>query len=408
MRREWFTTGVIVVIVTAFAVWYLTTASGCDPASGVCVQMAPWAVPALLLIIGIGAGIMLFSLASTSASKTQKAAESLKPKVGSRNGKSEAREPEAGAAREAGEAAQAKNATEEKPLQDWTETLNELEAVLKATEEKFLSDQDDARARILNLAPKGNSPVEGEELIAREAAMEQSARRLQEPGQILTRRDSGTNTQEEEVRIRNERLLSIERWGQEAVRLSKELLRMEQDILASRESLLEVEMQLRSEFEGLTVEWNRFVANESSLLEAVQHLTAALGVGPVPPTAGGVMQLAGLSRPQPSPSPVDTPAEDTLPPSSSVPGTRKELIDGDLEQRGPPIGPVRVTKKEAVERMKKAARIAKEARDGGQATTEVHKVLKLALVSFKAGDFEDAVKHSEEVLEILSGPPSAP
>ncbi len=96
-----------------------------------------------------------------------------------------------------------------------------------------------------------------------------------------------------------------------------------------------------------------------------------------------------------------------MPPPSPAPGTRKELSGGALEYCRPSIGPVRVTKNEAVERLKKTAHIARKARDG-QGMAEVRRILKMALVSLKAGNFEDMVRHSEEVLDILRGALPAP
>ncbi len=407
MRRDWFATGAIVVVATAFAVWYLTELQGCDPVSGVCYQAAWWGVPSLLLLIGIGAGIMVFSIALTRGSNAQEATEAPRPEADARDRKLETQEPDAGGTRRAGKAPPAKDTAGEKPPQDWTGRLDELNAVLQATEERIRSDQEVARAR-LNHAMKENSTVEPEELIASEAAMKPSPRRLQQPDQTLTRLDIGVPPQQGEARMQNKRLLSIEHWGQEAVRLTKELLRKEKDLLASRGKLLEVEKQLRSEFEALTGEWNWFIVNESSLLESVEQLIADLGPVPAPPKAGSVMSPTKKSPQRPSPPPAPTPAEDTLPSSSPVSSNRKELIGGDLEQVAPAIGPVRVTKNEAMERMKEAARIAQMARDGGRGMTEVREILELAWVSFKAGDFEDTMKHSKEVLEILGGAPPAP
>ncbi len=73
MRRDWFVTGTIVVVATAFAVLYLMSAEGCDPASGVCTETAPWTIPTLLLVFAVGAGIMLFSITSSGTSKSQEA-----------------------------------------------------------------------------------------------------------------------------------------------------------------------------------------------------------------------------------------------------------------------------------------------------------------------------------------------
>ncbi len=55
-----------------------------------------------------------------------------------------------------------------------------------------------------------------------------------------------------------------------------------------------------------------------------------------------------------------------------------------------------------------AVRVAKIAHDDGQGTAEVRKILELARASFRAGDFEDTVRHAEIVLEILRGAPPPP
>ncbi len=335
VRRDWFVTGTIVVVATAFAVGYLMTAEGCDPISGVCFQTAWWGVPSLLLVIGIGAGIMLFSIASTGTSKSQEATE-------------------------------AKNGTEEEPLQDWTETLNELETVIQATEEKILSDQEDARARIPTAHE--TSTVEGEEIIASEAVAEQSHRLIQEA---------------EDVGIQSERLLSIEGWVQEAIQLSEEIIWKEKDLVESRKSLMELEEQLRSGFEVLTAEWDSLVARDRSLLLAVRHLIGALGAGRIPLTDEGV-----------------------VPPSLS-PVARSEPLGSESRPGVPSVGALRVTRTDAVERMKKALQSVK-VRAHTQDMPEVRNMLNLALASLKAGHFEDTVRHSEEVLEILRGDPSGP
>ncbi len=349
MRRDWFATGAIAVVAAALAVWYLTEVEGCDPVSGACFQAAWWTVPGLLLILAIGAGIMFFSIASTGTAKSQGATE-------------------------------VKNGTREEPLHDWTGTLNELEALIQATEEKILADQEDVRARMLTA--KETPTVEAGEIVGSGAAAEES-RRVQRGDQNLPEQEAGMSPQTENVRTQNERLISIERWTQEAIRLSEEVLWKENDLVESRKHLLDLEEQLRSEFDVLTTEWDSLVARDRSLLLAVRHLIGALGAGRFPPQ------------------------DDAVSPAPPWPVTRKEPSGSELGPGVPSVGTVRVSKNDAVERMKKAVQGAKRAPDDRQDMPEVHNILKLALVSFRAGDFEDTIRHSEEVLEILRGAPSA-
>ncbi len=341
--------GAIVVVATALAVWYLTETEGCDPVTGACFQAAWWTVPGLLLILAVGAGIMLFSIASTGTAKSQGARE-------------------------------AKNGTGEEPLHDWTGRLNELEDVIQATEEKILADQEDVQARILSA--NQTAAVEGGELVAGRAVVE-GRQRIHQADQILPNREARTSPQAEDVMTPNERLVSIERWVQEAIRLSEEILSKENDLVESRKHLLELEEQLRSEFDVLTTEWDSLVARDRSLLMAVRHLIRALGAGRFPLTDEAVL------------------------PPPALPVAREEPFGSESEPGVPSVGPVRVTENDAVERMKKAVQGAKRAPDDRQDMPEVHNILKLALVSFRAGDFEDTIRHSEEVLEILRGAPSA-
>ena len=349
MRRDWFVTGAIAVVAALVAIWYLTDLEGCDPVTGVCYQAAWWTVPGLLLIIAGGAGIILFSVGSTATPESQEAIE-------------------------------VKNGTGEEPLHDWTGTLNELEAVIQAAKKKILADRADVQARI---QPANQAPaVEGGEVFASEAAAERR-RRIQQAGQTLPEQEAGTSPQTEDVMTQSERLVSIERWTQEAIRLSEEVLWKENDLVESRKRLLDLEEQLRSESDVLTTEWDSLVERDRSLLLAVRHLIGALGVGRFPLVDNAVR------------------------PPSSLPIVRKELSEDALGAEAPPVDQVRVTKDEAVERMMKAVQSALKNPDTRDSSV-VQDMLNLALVSFKAGEFEDAVRHSEEVLEILRGSPSGP
>ncbi len=349
MRRDWFGTGAILVAATAFAVWYVTASEGCDPVSGVCYQAVWWAVPSLLLVLAIGAGIMFFSISSTGTPKSQEATE-------------------------------AKNGTVEEPLHDWTKTLNELDAVIRATEKKILADRADVWARIQSA--NQSAGVEGGDVVP-DGAVAGRSRQIRQADQILPERKAETSPQTENVMTQNERLFSIEQWTREAIRLSEEVLWKENDLVESRKRLLDLEEQLRSESDVLTTEWDSLVERDRSLLLAVRHLIGALGVGRVPLVDNAVR------------------------PPSSLPSVRKELSEAALGAEAPPVDQVRVTKNEAVERMKKAVQSARKNPDARD-SSDVQDMLNLALVSFKAGEFEDAVRHSEEVLEILRGSPSGP
>lgn len=321
---------------------------------------------------------MLYSLVPTSASKRQEAPEALKPDIGTRDETSIAQGLDAEGARKVGELAPATLAAGEKSSEGWAEALSQLEKLLAEVE--LPSVREGAQARPNHEVPE-------------RSIVEHSPGRKQQPERALSHQEKATATKKGVGKTQTEALLSIQRWGQEAVRLSKELLRSERDLLASRESLSELEEQLRSELEAATAERNRFVSEETSLFEAIRHLSAALEAIYVPTTAGSAT------------SPEDSPQRH--PPPSSVLDTRTFTGPG-LKQVVTSTGPVQVKKNEAFGRLKKAAQVARKADDDGKGTTEVLKILELAVASFKTGDFEDAVKHSEAALEILRGAPPEP
>ncbi len=346
MRRDWFVTGAIVVVATAFGLLYLMSPEGCDPVSGLCTQRATWEIPILLLVLAVGAGVMLFSVNSSGPSKSGKTPE-------------------------------AKKGSEEEPLRNLTETLSELEAVIQTTEKKILSDHEVVQARMLTA--REAPTVEARGIVASGAVTEKRPH-VQEAGQSLSEQEAGKSSQAEDVMTPNERLVSIERWTLEAIRLSEEVLGKENDLIESRKRLLDLEEQLRSESDVLTTDWDSFVERDRSLLLEVRRLIGTLGVGRFPLVDNAVR------------------------PPSSLPSVRKALSDA-LGAEAPPVDQVRVTKNEAVERMKKAVQSARKAPDTRDSSV-VQDMLNLALVSFKVGEFEDAVRHSEEVLEILRGSPS--
>ena len=65
MRLDFMASGVIVVIATVLGAWYLATVEKCEPAPGgreLCTFVAPWARPAIFLLMGIGIATFGFSI----------------------------------------------------------------------------------------------------------------------------------------------------------------------------------------------------------------------------------------------------------------------------------------------------------------------------------------------------------
>jgi len=204
----------------------------------------------------------------------------------------------------------------------------------------------------------------------------------------------------------------IDRREQETIRLAEELVRKEKEIVSQREALLELEKQLRAELEFLGGERTRLVTKEKSIVEVERYLASAL-------EAAGV-ELPSLEAPV-APKPVERthekvperpvalspepPKVEVAPPPSTP--KRKESIDEDFEKAVETHPTPRTTKNDAVERMTKALEVAKRARDSGQDVTEVRRILKQARAAFDAGNYDEAVKESDRILDMLRLAPVA-
>ena len=109
---------------------------------------------------------------------------------------------------------------------------------------------------------------------------------------------------------------------------------------------------------------------------------------------------------EPPAAPFPEPLKREVPPQVPSP-KKRESIDEDFERVVETTHTTRVTKNDAVEHMTKALEIAKRARDSGQDVTEVRRILKQARAAFDGGNYEEAVKDSDRILDMLRAAPLA-
>ena len=198
--------------------------------------------------------------------------------------------------------------------------------------------------------------------------------------------------------MQNERTASYRQREEEFTSLMEALTRRMRDQESNTAALSAMEMTLKEELEKLAGERQRLVAKERNLLEAEKSLASVL-------EASGIEweTTAPPSKPYPMERPPAPEPRGAPPPP---PPKHKETLEQEFE-RVVAAGNPRMGKSDAIDRMNKALEVAKRARDAGQDVTDVRKILKNARTAFENQNWEEAVRLSEQIVEMLASTPAA-
>ena len=436
MRRDWFVTGTIVVVAAAIAVVYLSRVTGCEPSpstgTSTCYSTTPWSLPIVLLVMGIGAAIMVFSIVPLRKWRAKRSVilpdDPIEGRLGiddrnidNHNFSQPKKEPKGrSAARDLGAANKfqrreadfetaprmkddepGKTTPEEKRLRDWAARLAEREAALRLIEERLRWEQEERDSDILALGRKPNPRIERDEVdTMREAAMAGILARLDTMERRVTRQETLAAREANPGQAStDQRLASTERLEETAKRLAEELDLDRRDLFAATDSVLELARDLRSREAALRAELDEFIGDAPSGEDVVAR-EAMDGTGvepsvaevktlepqsdePTPPKRIAAEPDFGL-RPRPAPSPASNIA------SESDAG---RAIEGTAR-----IG---VTKGVAVEHISEVLQAARKAVRSARDVTEVREILEKARASFDAGQYEEAMRQSDRILTLL-------
>ena len=431
LRRDWFVTGTIVVVAAAIAVVYLTGVGGCEssPSTGTstCYSTTPWSLPIVLLVMAIGAAIIVFSIVPVQWVRAMQAAvrkddpaeeplwvgERLSndddvlqiKKVPKTRGatrvfgadKFEGREADLEKAARVKREAPLRTTAEERRLRDWAEKLAQREAIVQETEERLRREREELDSRILAPARSPDPGGERDETGATlEAGMSGILARLETIERRLARQETVAASKGNlDVTLKDERLASTERLERIAKRLTDELDLDGRDLLAERESLLELEEDMQSREEALRAELDQFIG--SGLLSSEER--TADDVKSVPPSPTDVKDLERKGA-EPAPPKQIAAEPDLRPPLTATPagkntsgGDSGKAIEGTLTNL--------VTKGVAVEHISEVLQAAKKAVRSARDVTEVREILERARASFDAGQYEEAMRQSDRILTLL-------
>ena len=436
MRRDWFVTGTIVVVAAAIAVVYLSRVSGCEPSpstgTSTCYSTAPWSLPIVLLVMGIGAAIMVFSIVPLRRSKAKRSVilpdEPIEGRLGidDRNidnydfsqpkrepkGRSAARDLGAAKKFQRGEAdfetaprmkddELGKTTPEEKRLRDWAARLAEREAALRAIEERP-REQDNRDSQILALGRKPNPRIEREEIdTMREAAMAGILARLDTMERRVTRQETLTAREANPggQASRDQRFASTERLEETAKRLAEELDLDGRDLFAATDSVLELARDLQSREAALRAELDEFIGGSPSGDDVVAR--EAVDAASVEPSVAELKTLEPQGVEPPPPKRIVAEPELELRPRlapSPASNIASESGAGRAIEGAARIG---VTKGVAVEHISEVLQAAKKAVRSARDVTEVREILERARASFDAGQYEEAMRQSDRILTLL-------
>ncbi|TLZ64022.1 MAG: hypothetical protein E6K16_04650 [Methanobacteriota archaeon] len=198
--------------------------------------------------------------------------------------------------------------------------------------------------------------------------------------------------------MQNERTASLRQREEEFTSLIENLTRQMREQEANASALTAMQQTLKEELETLAGERQRLVSKERNLIEAEKSLASVLEASGIEwETTSPPSRPAPMERP-PAPEPRGSP-----PPP---PPRHKETLEQEFE-RVVAAGNPKVGKSDAIDRMNKALEVAKRARDAGQDVTEVRRILKNARTAFENQNWEEAVKLSEQIVDMLASTPAA-
>ena len=435
MRRDWFATGTIVVIATAVALRYLSGLDSCEPASSAgtfsCYRATPWSIPVILLIMGIGASIMVFSIAPLRKSRAKQSEggeydpvggplrvrveedddfwqekqvwEAPKAKGDFRARTVDGRKTEIENASPFAARRRLKPIPEERRLRDWAGALARREAILEATAKKIRFDQETLRFRILASRTADLVSAELDEPVATaESAMADIVARLRRLERRLGRVEALLARQEDDqVEGRDGRPGSIERLERRTLQIDEDLLRDRKDLIAVRERLLQLERDLRVELEAFMAHRDS-AGQEGSPFQMEQPIDEVFDEPLVDPELVGHIAVEPVATDGPRTRRVSVKQErESGPQPGSFPKT-----SGTSEvrtQQG--TGQIRVTKDEATHRIETVLQAAKKAVQNAHNVIEVREILMKTRASFDAGRYEEAMGHSDRILALLGSVP---
>ena len=168
---------------------------------------------------------------------------------------------------------------------------------------------------------------------------------------------------------------------------------------SSVSDLTTMEQTLREELQLLAAERQQLVTKEKNLIEAEKSLAT-------------VFEATGIEWEEPAPAPREVPlpppkAQERPPapePTRSAPPPpppkHREAMEQEFEKVVSATS--RAGKSEAIEKMNRALEMAKKARDAGNDVSEVRRILKQARTAFENQNWEEAVRLSDQIVEMLA------
>src|SRR5207245_3958541 len=276
----------------------------------------------------------------------------------------------------------------ERGVRDWAEKLAQREAIVQETEERLRREREELDSRILAPARSPDPGGERDETGATlEAGMSGILARLETIERRLARQETvAASNGNLDVTLKDERLASTERLERIAKRLADELDLDGRDLLAERESLLELEEDMQSREEAMRAELDQVIG--SGLLSS--DVRTADEVKRVEPSPTDVKDLERKGA-EPAPPKQIAAEPDLRPPLTATPAGKNtsgrdsgKAIEGTLTNL--------VTKGVAVEHISEVLQAAKKAVRSARDVTEVREILERARASFDAGQYEEAMR----------------
>jgi len=175
---------------------------------------------------------------------------------------------------------------------------------------------------------------------------------------------------------------------------------------AGTAAMVSMHQTLKEEMSQIASERHRLVGKERNLIDAERSLASVLeasGIEWEPPADMPMQELQSPPKPAlperpPEPARMAPPPPPPTPPKQREPEPEFEK----LASSGTKVG-----KSEAIEKMNKALEVAKRARDTGQDVAEVRRILKQARTAFENANWEEAVRLSGQILDMLASSPTA-
>ena len=336
--------------------------------------------------------------------KMQQALEELKADIDRRDDELKAREADLSKENKALREAQDKLGAEENRLKEWARALQVTEQEVKDLQTKARMEREEIAAKLSEATAKVAALSERQELIAkRESALAESVDRLSKIQESIAAREKALTTHEEEfIRLQNERMAALQRRDSELTAVMETLTKRMRDQEGQMAALIAMEQSLRLELEKISKERDRLVDKERSIAEVERGLASVL-------EASGIEWAATPSAAKESPRPAKPAAEKPFAPeppkTSALPPPPKHIAARESEPQTAPAPVAKATKTQAVDRMNKALESAKKARDAGQDVTEIRKILKDARAAFEEQNFDEAIRLSGKILDVLSSRP---